>query len=346
MTYYFLMLLVPVLASLARSKPGPKLDIWLGLYLVLLLAFIGLRHQVGPDWHAYKWNFEAATQEPWSHVFEHREPGYFLFNKISETLGWGVYGVNLICSAIFLSGIYAFARRTWNPWLAVAMVVPYLVFIVGMSGIRQAAAIGLGFHLLASWQARGNVFKVLLILAAMSIHSSAILLFVFLVLRNDRYLLLRLFFSGIIVVLAASTIAESQAFARYNKTYIETNVESVGALAQVALSAFPALLYWIFRKKIRARSGLNPQVELGVLLALGALLLVPLSTTGVSRAALYLSFVQMWVYPAFVHASSNRMFGTFAAASLSVIVFAVYFFFGTHAFAYLNYQNIMGSWFG
>lgn len=341
MIYYFAMLLIPFIASFSGQKADSNRDFWLALYFVMLLLFVGLRDQVGPDWQAYEWNYQRAEMLPWGDIVHQREPGFFFLEKVSSLLGWDIHGVNFLCALLFLSGIFMYARQTVNPWLAITMVVPYLIFIVGMSGIRQSAAIGLMFLMLASWPKTGLLFKVSLILTAMSIHSSAILLFTFLVVRNDRYLLLRLLVAGVIALISASAITESAAFARYSQTYIEKDVESTGALVQVALSTFPALIFLIFRKKIRSRSGLSQQVELGVLMAVMALLLVPLSTTGVSRAALYLSFVQMWVYPAFVYANANRTFATFAAGMISIAVFFIYFLFGTHAFGYLPYQSVI-----
>jgi hypothetical protein len=222
------------------------------------------------------------------------------------------------------------------------MVLPYLVFIVGMSGIRQAAAIGLMLIMFASWRTTSTLSKVFLILAAMSIHNSAILLFVFLIVRNDRYLPLRILAAGVIALLSASAVTESAAFARYSHAYIEENVKSAGAIAQVALSTFPAAIYLIFRKKIRARCGSNDQIELGVLMAVSALALVPLSTTGVSRAALYLSFLQMWIYPAFVYANAHRIFVNLVVCILAMTIFLVYFFLGTHASEYLPYNSVLG----
>lgn len=341
MIYYFTLLLIPCIASFSWQKAGSKRDFWLALYFIVLLAFVGLRDQVGPDWQAYQWNYQAAEMLPWADIIHQREPGFFFLEKVSSSLGWDVHGINFLCATLFLSGVFAYARRTANPWLAIAMVVPYLVFVVGMSGIRQSAAIGLMLLMLVSWQKTGLLFKVGLILAATSIHSSAILLSIFLVVRNDRYLPLRLLVAGGIALISASAITDSAAFARYTQAYIENNVESEGALLQVALSTFPALVFLLFRSKIRAWCQPSQQLELGVLMAVAAMLLVPLSTTGVSRAALYLSFVQMWVYPAFAYANAHRMFATLAVAMISIVVFFVYFLFGTHAFGYLPYQSIM-----
>lgn len=341
MIYYFMLLLMPLLASFLGQRPGSRRDFSLALYFIVLLVFVGLRDHVGPDWPAYESNFRAAELLQWGDIVHQREPGFFLLEKVSSLFGWGVYGVNFMCASLFLSGVFMYARRTADAWLAITMVMPYLVFIVGMSGIRQSAALGLMLLLFASWQKTGLVSKVGLILLAMSIHSSAILLFVFLVVRKDRYLPLRLLLAGAVVLLSASTIADSAAFARYHQAYIETDVESTGALVQVALSTFPALLFMFFRKKIRARFGSNPQIELGVLMAVVALLLVPLSTTGVSRAALYLSFLQMWIYPALVYVTANRTFATFAAVMASIAIFFVYFLFGAHAFGYLPYRSVI-----
>lgn len=341
MIFYFAVLFVPLLMSFTTRKRGFGSGFGFILYFIALFLFVGFRDHVGPDWQAYEWNLQLAEALPWGAVYEQREPGFVLLAKLSASLGWGVYGINAMCAFLFLSGAFRFAKETPNPWLSVTMVLPYLVFVVGMSGVRQAAAIGLTFWMLATWRNTGTILKSCLILLAMSIHNSAILMFAFLIVRNDRYLPLRLLAAGLIAFLSASAIAESAAFARYTESYVDRNVQSVGALAQVALSTFPAVLYFLFRKKLRAKAGSNQQVDLGALMAVTAFLLVPLSTTGISRAALYLSFVQMWFYPAFAHANANRIFVTFASGVLAVVIFFVYFLLGTHAVGYLPYESIL-----
>lgn len=343
MVVYFAVLMIPIIAALTWQRPSSRRNWGLFVYFLMLLAFVGLRDEVGPDWEAYEANFEAIRDLHWTEFLWRREPGFALIAKLSSVMGLGVHGMNLICAFLFLAGVFTYARITLNPWLSLAMVVPYLVFVVGMSGIRQAAALGLMFLMLATWDRTSLVRKSVLILLAMSIHFSAVFFFVFLVFKKDRFLVFRVAAALVLVLLSAGTLADSEAIGRYHRTYIEANVESSGAYLQVMLNAFPAALYLCFRKQILGFTPYNGQVNMGAVMALIALLFVPLSTTGISRIALYLSFLQMWVYPAFVHANvrERREPLTLAVAGASVVVFLVYFMLGSHAPEYLPYRSIL-----
>jgi hypothetical protein len=81
------------------------------------------------------------------------------------------------------------------------------------------------------------------------------------------------------------------------------------------------------------------------LVAIALLPLVLVSSTGTSRLALYLSFVQMWVFPVFVAAHGRRWVGATGLCVLYFLaVFLVYFTLGTHASAYIPYGNVLWNW--
>ena len=97
-------------------------------------------------------------------------------NRISDFLGFYVYGVTFVCTLLFLTGVFAFALTTPQPWLALAMVLPYLGFVIGMSGIRQAAAIGICYIALARWEKLSLAVKLGALAVAAGFHNSAVLL--------------------------------------------------------------------------------------------------------------------------------------------------------------------------
>ena len=75
-------------------------------------------------------------------------------------LGFGLQGVVFVCALVFLIGIFAYAAQTASAWIALAAVTPYLIFVIGMSGIRQAAAMGIIYCLLARWTKFSFIMKV------------------------------------------------------------------------------------------------------------------------------------------------------------------------------------------
>ena len=70
--------------------------------------------------------------------------------------------------------------------------------------------------------------------------------------------------------------------------------------------------------------------------------LLAVSSTGVDRLTLYFSFIQMWIYPAIAKAFvAQRDELRLATGSLVLLIFFVYFLFGTHADAYVPYRNLL-----
>ena len=344
MWIYLLVLAIPLVMSFQAPRRR-NLQVGLVAYYLLLWLFVGLRHEVGPDWPAYGYMYEAAVANDWNEIANDREPGFFLINKLSNAFGWGFYGVNAIGAVLFLGGVYRFATRTANAWLATAAVVPFLVFIISMSGVRQAAALGIVFALLADWDKAGMARKVIVIGLAAAVHNSALFILVFILWDGSRYPWLRIALGSLALLVGVRVLDQSGATDVYAQRYLEKNVESGGAFYHVALSSFPALTYLVFRKQIAAHGWASPLMLRASLVAIALLPLVLVSSTGTSRLALYLSFVQMWVFPAFVAAHGRRWVGgTGICVVYFLAIFVVYFTLGTHAGKYIPYWNVLWNW--
>lgn len=341
MWVYLLLLLIPLTLGFRAPRADQKLWGVAAFYLVLWL-FTGLRFEIGPDWIGYTYIFEGVQGRDWAEIANDREPGFFFVNKVSDMFGWGLAGVNAICAALFLLGLYRFAATTANPWLATAAVIPYLVFIVSMSGVRQAAAIGLAFLALSRWRDSGLAWKLVLIGLAVSFHNSAVVFLVFVLWDGGRYPLVRAIVGGAVLLLSARYLDDSGASDTYASRYFEQNVESGGAFYHVALGALPGALYLLFRRQIAAHGWANGLMQRASIIAVALMPFVMLSSTGASRLSLYFSFVQMWVFPAFVAAHGKRWIpATFMCVLYFLAVFVVYFTFGSHVGAYVPYRNIL-----
>ena len=90
-------------------------------------------------------------------------------------IGAGIYGVNLLCAIIFLSGLFFFASQLPKPMLAIAVAFPYLILIVGMGYTRQSAGIGLVMASLIYFIRQENLKFILLVIAGALLHKSAII---------------------------------------------------------------------------------------------------------------------------------------------------------------------------
>ena len=341
MLIYFLMLLIPLTMGLLQPLKPQMSYVGFWLYFLVLLVFCGFRFEVGADWTGYQNIYDGYLKRGFEEVLEISEPGFFLVNKVSDWLGFGYAGVIFISSLIFLYGCFSYLRKTSNPWLAVAAVMPYLIFIISLSGIRQACAIGISFYLFARWERSSLMEKVAVIALAVSFHNSAgvLLLFVIFGLKSNTFL--RISLAIAVAVFLAYGLNQTDSFEKYKSVYVDENLISGGAFFHVLLIAFPSALYLLFRKTL-AKAGLaDTNVLLASILALTAMPLLAVSSTGVDRLTLYFSFVQMWVYPALLRAGvTSRSVIRLSLAVLIMAIFFVYFLYGTHAYTYLPYKNI------
>ena len=270
------------------------------------------------------------------------EPLFNYLNVLSSTLGFYIYGVNFVCALIFLIGIFAYANCTARPWLAIAAVTPYLCFVVGMSGIRQAAAIGVSYIALANWPRLSIIVKLLFIAIAMGFHTSAVILIVLVIFDDRERLWLKLIFSALFLAYFLSYGLTTDIIEGYNSRYLKQNVISFGAAQHVTLSAFPAALYFVFSKRIANAGWNNSLVAIGAIGSIVALPLTAISSTGVDRLALYFSYVQMWIYPALVEAlKEDEHVVLFGVTIIILSVFFVYFTFGITISGYVPYHNLL-----
>jgi EpsG family len=338
MLIYLLFLLPPLVLAWARPPIKRRITFVAVAYFVALLLFIGLRDRTGPDWTGYIHYYEGINSE----LQTTTEPLFNYLNILSDRLGFYIYGVNFVCALIFLIGIFAYANCTARPWLAIAAVTPYLCFVVGMSGIRQAAAIGVGYIALANWSRLSVIVKLLFIVIAMGFHTSAVILIVLVIFDDRKRLALKLIFSGLFLAYFLRSNWAADAIDTYNSRYLKENVISFGAAQHVTLSAFPAALYFIFNKRIANAGWNNSLVTLGAIGSIVALPLTAISSTGVDRLVLYFSYIQMWIYPALFEALKEDGALVLSGATVIILlVFFVYFTFGLTISGYIPYHSLL-----
>ena len=342
MLIYAILLACALAAALLNEGRHRGWSLGLSLYFVALLVFLGFRYRIGPDWRAYEANYDTALSVPASELTDYREPGFFLLSKFCDWAGLGFQGLVFACAAVFLAGCFSFARKTSNPWMSVASVLPYLVYIIAGSGLRQSASIGIGLYVMANVGRLSLAAKLMAIGVAGSIHNSAVVLLIFVVVSLRTGLFLRGVMLAAVAGIVAYVAADSEAVETYREVYLVHNVVSEGAFFHVLLIAFPAALYLIYRKRIVAAIGDERNVHLASYMAVGTIPLLSLSSTGFDRLSLYLSFVQMWVYPALVEAQvAPRWFLLAGFTTITSATFLVYFIFGLLVSAYVPYANVL-----
>jgi hypothetical protein len=338
MTTYWLMFLFPAFLAVMPWKANADLRrlAW-GAATVALIVVVGLRFEVGGDWGPYLTKFRAAVGVNLLDAVKiNRDPAYWFFNWLLANADLGVWAQNLLCACLSVGGIVALARRQPQPWLALAVAVPYILVVVAMGYTRQAAALGLGCLALLAVQDRRPWRFMLLVVAAAAFHKSAVVLmplylFTLPRIKFRHWLLLAAMLLLIIVVLVSET------FEAQWHSYVVKQKESEGAVIRVAMNLPPVLLLLFRRRKLGFD---DPTLRHWLWMAwasLAAVVLVRYASTAVDRLALYLLPLQMVVYARVFRVSRLRLTRSALSAAVLLLYAAV-------LFVWLNYSRHADSW--
>jgi len=350
MLTYWILFLVPALTALSArpqmfvgSRQGAA-SLGAGLWLVMLALtlLIGLRYKVGGDWNNYlSWYFSVQDLELYD-VLQMGDPGYRLLNWLSSELGYGIYGVNMICGLLFSVGLVVFCRRLPRPWLAIAVAVPYMVIVVAMGYSRQGVALGLAMLGMVAL-GRGQTLRfVVYVLLGATFHKSAVILLPIAALAATGNRYWKFFWVGMVSVGAYYLLLE-ESVDRLVEGYIEAEYQSEGAFVRIAMAAMPAAAFLAVRRRflmtVAERKLWFWFAVLSVLL-FGLLLISP-STTAVDRIGLYMLPLQLVVFshlPDILGRAGGRN-STLVGAVLAYYTMVLYVWlnFSHHALAWTPY---------
>lgn len=348
MTVYWLMFLLPAWLALERPQADVvrpiRFDVRWALAWLALTLIIGYRFEVGGDWLVYEEHYLAVVDSPFDDAFtntSHDDPAYVLLNWISAYFGWGVYGTNLMCGALFSAGLIAFCRSQPRPWLAMAVAIPYLVIVVAMGYSRQGVAIGFAMLALLSFGKKDHAKFVLWLACAALFHKSAVLLVPLAVLATTRSRWwTALWVGAAALLLYVLLLQEALDALAYN--YIGAEMQSQGAAIRVAMNAIPALAFLLFRKRLVSdphERGLWTWLAL-LAIVFVVLLAVSPSSTAVDRVALYLIPLQLFVLSRLpdVMLRDQALASVFLVVLCSALIQFVWLNFAVHAEYWVPYR--------
>lgn len=340
--YWFLYAIpaIPALLLGARRR-GFFTPLWIAIGFVFALA-IGYRYQVGGDWFNYLAHYHFAKGRVLSDL-SISDPGYALLNWVMAWFQVGIYGVNTVCGAIFVFGLFSYCRQLPAPWLGFAVAVPYLIVVVAMGYTRQSVALGFFFLALASIE-RGQFFRYLIWIAfGAMFHKSAVLLVPLATFFHGNGWFWRVVTVGALAFgLWDLLLSEHQD--RLWEEYVNEQMESQGAKIRVFMNLVPSLLLLFFANAWRR---FFPSYEIWFWLAVASLisiLLVGVATTAVDRLSLYFTPLQVAVFgrlpilarphlsPEVVHLGVVAGYGA---------VLFVWLNYSSHARYWLPYENIL-----
>lgn len=291
-----------------RAGSDDKLRPFFAVAGFVTAVLIGLRYEVGGDWFAYRQIFEDIGYQNLGVALTMSDPGYAFINWAVHVLGLGYWAVNLACGAIFVWGLYRFARQQPNPWLVLVVAIPYFVIVVSMGYTRQAVAIAFVLAALSAMQDRNFARVLLYIFLGVLFHKTAIIVLSLVGLAASRRKILT---AGIALVSSIGLyyLFLASSFDTLVASYVEQAYASEGAMIRVLMNLPPALLFIFFSRRF-AESELERNLwrnfSLAAFGALAMLFLIEEATTFVDRLALYLVPLQLFVLSRLPHAFSEN----------------------------------------
>ena len=326
-----------------RGRPAPVP--WIALFIITVL-FVGLRHSVGMDWNNYlRMIYSVDTARSFEAMLFVSEPFYSLVLAVGNWTGGGVYAANLISTFLAMLGVYSFARRTPEPWLALTAAMPMFIVVVAMSANRQAVAAGLIMLLIAHWERLRLPARALCILGIAGFHASALIFLAFVAIDLRLPRMVKLVGVATFSLVAIYIIQQSGYGDYYNQSYGEGQsaaTQSSGAIYHVAMNAIPASLYFLLPQY---RQFLFPTPLLRNM-AFAAMITLPLvffASAAAGRISLYWFPVSMWIWaslPSVVTPRFRRL-ARLAISGLMLAIMVVWLTQANSSSAHLPYQNAL-----
>jgi len=311
------------------------------LAALLMMAMIGLRFEIGPDWQAYLIIFERLGQK-FLAALEYGDPGFYSLIWLVKALGLDFWALNLVCAAIFTLGLAAFAKRQQNPWLAIAVAVPYLVIVIAMSAMRQATAIGFILMGLAAFADKSLYRFLFWIFFASLFHASALIMLPIVGLSYTRNRFQSVLLLCVVALPAYYLLAAN--FEVYIERYTAKNMASEGTAYRIAMNALPAVIFLFLKHKFAAEPH---QKTLWTNFALGAVACIFVAiafpeSTALDRVVLYVIPLQIYVFgnlPAALSTNQkDHLVLVLAIILYLAMILMVYLSFSLHRRFYIPYQ--------
>ncbi|MBP3426267.1 MAG: EpsG family protein [Rikenellaceae bacterium] len=358
--------LLAVLLTLFESKGWMRNGMAWGFIIVTIVA--SLRCDYGNDWPAYEAMFELFSKYNVtlsnfdSFGLRDEEPGWLLLNMLFRNVSFQWFVVTL---TIFNSVIYYMLIRTYVPLnLRPFAVFIYLFnsnfFVLGLSMMRQTLAITMIAATLPLILRNRILVPLLVILAASTIHMSAIVALPILLIgmlpeKGSIYRWIVASFVVLFVVVSISSkevfafflnfITENEDMSRY-AVYDDNSFVTYGLGYLIGLIPYILGLIYLWQNSIHHT--IDKKV---VLLTMIGALVIPLGSAAqmVGRVAYYFTVFSIVTFPQLFYnkeiVKNNVFRGAFIALFVFIMLYTYYGFFHSPIWrdAYLEYKTIFSS---
>ncbi|MGY6552418.1 MAG: EpsG family protein [Erythrobacter sp.] len=289
------------------------------LYYPVLLAlflFSAYRWQVGCDWSGYYNQYLVAANRDWSQISSNTEPLWWGVLRLIQDAGLPYPYANVVSSVIFFAGVHVLARKQRDPLGFLVLLFPILIINMPMSGLRQAAAIGLICIALTQFIDRRPIWYLFWVVIAVGFHTSAAIFVLLLPLATGKYTTKRLVAAGMLAIPGALALATGGSAEVAAQRYIETGVDAAGAAFRVGILALSALYFYLFVRKKWRQIFPNDYsiVSIGAIAMALTVFLLPLSSVIADRLGYYLIPIQVMMFARLPFLEFKRNQGLHSAA--------------------------------
>ena len=363
--YFIPLFLLTVLSSLEDSNTNLKFlnnKYFYYLLSLIFILFIGLRFEIGCDWHRYdllyekfssinfvdilKFNFVTGPYRANNtHIIQ--ELGHIFITLFSKN----IYILNLIYAAIFTLPLFYYCSKIKRTYLSLLISYPYYMVVVGMGPIRQAACISILMLSIIFVTNRKYLSHFFLTTFSVLIHQFSIifngllLISLFSKIRRDLFSKKFIIFYTIILFLIFYS-APSYLVKLYFYLTLPPEIipPAKGAIIVWFMNFIPALIFLINIPKFNFKNNLNKIFIAFSIFEIALLPLVFFKSVIAYRLLLY-------VFPSSIYITSylpdinllkiNSKFITYTIISLSFFSLIIWLKFAFHAYCWVPYQNIL-----
>lgn len=184
MGVFFVLLLVPIMIQHIAIK-GYHIDyqkrnkMALAFFFFLLTLLVMLRHEsIGNDTRNYIHFYEKYCRAEWDHLAKQGlEIGYVCFNKFVSLISKAPQFFLAVAAAAVSAMIYpTYKRLCVDASLTIVLFCIMSTFVMMFSGVRQMLAVGIGFVAYEFTRSKKPFFFILVVLLAISVHTSGFML--------------------------------------------------------------------------------------------------------------------------------------------------------------------------
>lgn len=318
---YFLFLLIPIFFIFINVKH--KIFAF-NIYYVLLAFFVGLR-LVGSDYQIYLRHYERVQSLEKFELFSSSDFAFDYLIYVLKFINLPYEFFVFFTALFFLYSLYRILARFDNPWIPLAICLPFLIFIFSMSAIRQSVALGflfLSFEVIL-YQKNQLKFFIYFFLGCLFHKSLIIFIFYYILLEKN---ILKLFLVSLLLIIFILIFRGDELFRLgYHYLFISgDNLYSPGVYLRVIPFIFSLFLFYkVIIYKIKNYEK-NFFIITSVYLVFFVLLIF-LNTTLSDRLLYYLYIMNIFMLSNFIsYYKENKKIYIFNSLIVISVVYGLY----------------------